>query len=96
MKEKVITGGFELIKFGEHNWKEKIKNNFKDIDNDTKYLKDVEFSVFSDITGKLTTKGCTDEKGYLKFEGLPYDTYTVKETKTPEGYIAAKDFKAII
>lgn len=96
VKEKVITGGFELIKFGERNWKEKIKNNFKDIDNDTKHLKDVEFSVFSDTTGKLITKGCTDENGYLKFEGLPYDTYTVKETKIPEGYIAAKDFKVTI
>lgn len=96
VKEKVITGGFELIKFGEYNWKEKIKNNFNDIDNDTKYLKDVEFSVFSDTTGKLITKGLTDKKGYLKFEELPYDTYTVKETKTPEGYIAAKDFKVTI
>ncbi|HDN2514157.1 TPA: Cys-Gln thioester bond-forming surface protein [Clostridioides difficile] len=96
VKEKVITGGFDLTKFGEKNWKEKIKNIFKDTNNDTKLLKDVEFSVFSDTTGELITKGCTDEKGYLKFEKLPYDTYTVKETKTPEGYIAAKDFKVTI
>lgn len=74
--------------------KKKQKNTFKDIDSYTKPLKDVEVSVFSDITRELITKGFTDEKGYLKFEGLPYDTYKVKETKTPEGYIAAKDFKS--
>ncbi|CCL19694.1 TPA: SpaA isopeptide-forming pilin-related protein [Clostridioides difficile] len=96
VKEKVITGGFDLIKFGEYDWKEKIKNIFKPKNKEIKPLKDVEFSVFSDTTGKLVKTGYTDEKGYLKFEGLHYDTYTVKETKTPEGYIAAKDFKVIV
>ncbi|STB42759.1 SpaA isopeptide-forming pilin-related protein [Clostridium perfringens] len=96
VKEKVITGGFDLIKFGEYDWKEKIKNIFKTKNKEIKSLKDVEFSVFSDTTGKLVKTGYTDEKGYLKFERLPYDTYTVKETKTPEGYIAAKDFKVTV
>ena len=96
VKEKVITGGFDLIKFGEYDWKEKIKNIFKTKNKEIKPLKDVEFSVFSDTTGKLVKTGYTDEKGYLKFEGLPYDTYTVKESKTPEGYIAAKDFKVTV
>lgn len=96
VKEKVITGGFDLIKFGEYDWKEKIKNIFKNTDKDIKPLKDVEFSVFSDTTGELVKKGYTDENGYLRFEELPYDTYTVKETKTPEGYIAARDFKVTI
>ena len=96
VKEKVITGGFDLIKFGEYDWKEKIKNIFKPKNKEIKPLKNVEFSVFSDTTGKLVKTGYTDEKGYLKFEGLSYDTYTVKETKTPEGYIAAKDFKVTV
>lgn len=96
VKEKVIAGGFDLIKFGEYDWKEKIKKFFKNNKKDIKPLENVEFSVFSDTTGKLVKKGYTDKKGYLKFEELPYDTYTVKETKTPEGYIAAKDFKVII
>ncbi|MHC9411490.1 SpaA isopeptide-forming pilin-related protein [Clostridium perfringens] len=96
VKEKVITGGFDLIKFGEYDWKEKIKNIFKTKNKEIKPLKYVEFSVFSDTTGKLVKTGYTDEKGYLKFGGLPYDTYTVKETKTPEGYIAAKDFKVTV
>ncbi|WP_368235571.1 SpaA isopeptide-forming pilin-related protein [Clostridium perfringens] len=96
VKEKVITGGFDLIKFGEYDWKEKIKNIFKTKNKEIKPLKYVEFSVFSDTTEKLVKTGYTDEKGYLKFGGLPYDTYTVKETKTPEGYIAAKDFKVTV
>ncbi|TYV61104.1 LPXTG cell wall anchor domain-containing protein [Listeria monocytogenes] len=94
VKEMVITGGFDLMKFGNYDWKGKLGNllNKKEI----KPLKDVEFSVFSDTTGKLVQKGLTDKEGYLKFTDLPYDTYTVKETKTPEGYEPAKDFKLTI
>lgn len=88
VKETVITGGFDLVKFGNYDWKDKNK--------DIKPLKDVEFSVFSDTTGKLVQKGLTDKEGYLKFTDLPYDSYTVKETKTPEGYEPAKDFKVTI
>ncbi|MFR4810823.1 MSCRAMM family protein [Clostridium perfringens] len=74
----------------------KNKKYFQNKNKEIKPLKYVEFSVFSDTTGKLVKTGYTDEKGYLKFEGLPYDTYTVKEIKTPEGYIAAKDFKVTV
>ena len=94
VKETVITGGFDLVKFGNYDWKGKLGNllNKKEI----KSLENVEFSVFSDTTGKLVQKGLTDKEGYLKFTDLPYDTYTVKETKTPEGYEPAKDFKVTI
>jgi LPXTG-motif cell wall-anchored protein len=94
VKETVITGGFDLVKFGNYDWKGKLGNllNKKEI----KPLENVEFSVFSDTTGKLVQKGLTDKEGYLKFTNLPYDTYTVKETKTPEGYEPAKDFKVTI
>ena len=94
VKETVITGGFDLMKFGNYDWKGKLGNllNKKEI----KPLKNVEFSVFSDTTGKLVQKGLTDKEGYLKFTDLPYDTYTVKETQTPEGYEPAKDFKVTI
>ncbi|MDU7956173.1 MAG: SpaA isopeptide-forming pilin-related protein [Clostridium perfringens] len=60
VKEKVITGGFDLIKFGEYDWKEKIKNIFKTKNKEIKPLKYVEFSVFSDTTGKLVKTGYTD------------------------------------
>ncbi|MGY0354244.1 SpaA isopeptide-forming pilin-related protein [Enterococcus avium] len=84
-KEKVITGGFDLIKFGNYDWKDKKVK--------IKPLKDVEFSVTSDTTKKVVAIGKTDIEGYLKFTDLPYDTYTVKEIKTPEGYEIIKPFK---
>lgn len=91
VKETVITGGFDLVKFGNYDW---LTNLFSD--KETKPLENVEFSVYSDTTGKLVQKGLTDKEGYLKFTDLPYDTYTVKETKTPEGYKATADFKVSI
>ena len=36
--------------------------------------------------------GTTDANGYLTTSLLPYGTYRVKETKTPEGYYGASDF----
>lgn len=91
VKETVITGGFDLVKFGNYNW---LTNLFSD--KEMKPLENVEFSVYSDTTGKLVQKGLTDKEGYLKFAELPYDTYTVKETKTPKGYKATADFKVTI
>lgn len=87
-KEKVITGGFDFIKFGNYDWKDK---NGK-----IKPLENVEFSVTSDTTKKVVATGKTDKEGYLKFTDLPYDTYTVKETKTPEGYEPIEPFKVTI
>ncbi|WP_429974842.1 SpaA isopeptide-forming pilin-related protein [Enterococcus sp. DIV0840c] len=91
VKETVITGSFDLIKFGNYDW---LTNLFSE--KEMKPLENVEFSVYSDTTGKLVQKGLTDKEGYLKFAELPYDTYTVKETKTPEGYKATADFKVTI
>ncbi len=91
VKETVITGGFDLVKFGNYDW---LTHGFGD--KKMKPLEKVEFSVYSDTTGKLVQKGLTDKEGYLKFAELPYDTYTVKETKTPEGYKATADFKVTI
>lgn len=91
VKETVITGGFDLVKFGNYDW---LTNGFGD--KKIKPLEKVEFSVYSDTTGKLVQKGLTDKEGYLKFAELPYDTYTVKETKTPKGYKATADFKVTI
>lgn len=36
--------------------------------------------------------GTTDANGYLTTSLLPYGTYRVKETKTPQGYYGASDF----
>lgn len=85
-KEKVITGGFDLIKFGNYDWKDKDKKKIKPLEN-------VEFTVTSDTTMQIVATGKTDSEGYLKFTDLPYDTYTVEETKTPEGYQPIEPFK---
>lgn len=88
-KEKVITGGFDLIKFGNYDWKENKKGKIKPLEN-------VEFSVISDTTKEIVAKGKTNREGYLKFTELPYDTYTVKETKIPEGYQTVEPFKMTV
>lgn len=88
VEEKVITGDFDLIKFGNYDWKDK-KGKIKPLEN-------VEFSVTSETTKKVVVTGKTDKEGYLKFSKLPYDTYTVKETKTPEGYRPIEPFKVTI
>ncbi len=91
VKETAITGGFDLVKFGNYDW---LTNLFGD--KEIKPLENVEFSVYSNTTGELVAKGVTDKEGYLKFTDLPYDSYTVKETNTPEGYKPADDFKVTI
>lgn len=88
-KEKVITGGFDLIKFGNYDWKSDEKGKIKPLEN-------VEFSVTSDTTSKVVATGKTDIEGYLKFTELPYDTYTVREIKTPEGYETIQPFKVSV
>lgn len=88
-KEKVITGGFDLIKFGNYDWKNKDKEKIKP-------LEGVEFTVTSDTTKQVVATGKTDVEGYLKFTDLPYDTYTVEETETPEGYKPIEKFKVTV
>ncbi|MEO2454677.1 SpaA isopeptide-forming pilin-related protein [Enterococcus faecalis] len=93
--ERVITGSFDLLKFGNYDWQKNLRNSFSKTKK-IKPLEKVEFSVFSDATGKLVQKGLTDKEGYLQFKNLPYNTYTVKETKTPEGYQPIEAFKVTI
>lgn len=62
-------------------------------DNNKLYsLAGAEFSIY-DATGKFVQKLTTNEKGETGRSGLlTAGTYTVKETKAPEGYYAADDF----
>lgn len=96
VKEKVITGGFDLIKTGNYDWHTSQSKSVTGKDNKSKALPGVEFTVTSDTTHKIVKKGITDKEGYLKFSDLPYDTYSVNETKTPEGYKTADSFKVTI
>ena len=62
-------------------------------DNNKLYsLAGAEFSIY-DASGKFVQKLTTNEKGETGRSGLlTAGTYTVKETKAPEGYYAADDF----
>lgn len=96
VKEQVITGGFDLVKIGNYDWHTALSNKLTGKENKTKPLADVEFTVTSDTTKKVVKTGKTDSEGYLKFTDLPYDTYTVTESKTPEGYKTVDPFKVTI
>lgn len=96
VKEQVITGGFDLIKIGNYDWHTALSSHLTGKENKSNPLANVEFTVTSNTTNKVVTTGTTDKEGYLKFTDLPYDTYTVTETKTPEGYKTADPFKVTI
>lgn len=81
---KVVKGYIELQKAS-------ICTNVSD-DNKLYSLAGAEFSIY-DASGKFVQKLTTNEKGETGRSGLlTAGTYTVKETKAPEGYYAADDF----
>lgn len=96
VKEHVITGGFDLIKFGNYDWHTALSNKLTGKSNEMKVLKGVEFKVTSNTTHKIVASGVTNDEGYLRFNDLPYDTYTVDETGTPEGYQGSKSFQVTV
>lgn len=98
-KNKVMTGGFDLIKTGNYNWYTRAWNwiTGKDTSDQPTVLAGVEFTVTQDFGNKaVVDKALTDEQGYVSFENLPYGTYVVSETKTPTGYKGIADFKVTI
>jgi LPXTG-motif cell wall-anchored protein len=86
VKEQVITGDLDLLKYGNYDWSTQGKGT-KPV-----MLKDTQFTVTSKTTNKVVRTGLTDAQGYVKFADLPYDTYTLTETKTPTGYNSIKPF----
>lgn len=98
-KNKVITGGFDLIKTGNYNWYTSAWNWIigKDPSDQPTVLEGVEFTVTQDFGKKeVVGKALTDKQGYVSFNKLPYGTYVVSETKTPNGYKKVADFKVTI
>lgn len=96
VKEDVILGGFDIIKFGNYDWKNSLIQYLKGEKPPILPLENVEFTVISNTTNKVVQLGVTDDEGYVSFKDLPYDTYTVKETVTPEGYKVSNDFEVTI
>lgn len=103
LKETKAPAGYELaedyrfeVKSGEtcritiadprmHGGVEVYKTNA--IDNTP--MSGAEFTVFDAENQPVGEPLLTDEEGHVIFTDLPWGTYTVKETKAPEGFIAS-------
>ena len=59
-------------------------------------MKDIEFTITSKTTNEVVQTGKTDANGYLKFSDLPFDTYMITETNTPDGYEGVEPFQIAI
>lgn len=98
-ENQVITGGFDLIKIGNYSWWNNAWNwiTGKDESDQPLVLEGVEFTVYQDFGNKEeVARKVTDASGHVKFDGLPYGTYRVSETKVPTGYDGIKDFYVTI
>jgi len=98
-ENQVITGGFDLIKIGNYSWWNNAWNwiTGKDESDQPLVLEGVEFTVYQDFGNKEEVeRKVTDATGHVKFDGLPYGTYRVSETKVPTGYHGIKDFYVTI
>lgn len=98
-ENQVITGGFDLIKIGNYSWWNNAWNwiTGKDESDQPLVLEGVEFTVYQDFGNKEeVARKVTDASGHVKFDGLPYGTYRVSETKVPTGYHGIKDFYVTI
>ncbi|MDA9429870.1 putative collagen adhesin [Enterococcus mundtii 1A] len=58
-------------------------------------LEGVELTATSHTTGQEYVQ-VTGENGFFRFEDLPYDTYTVEETKGIDGYLLIEPFEVTI
>lgn len=98
--DRVIKGHIEGYKFGSRLL---IPNSLADIlerisgtNQDIKPpLEGVELTATALATGQeyVVTTG---ENGFFRFENLPYDTYTISETKGPDGYLLIEPFDVTI
>lgn len=98
--DDVMKGSFDLFKFGNYDWKTTTWNwlTGKDTSSEQKEgLEGAEFTVYQDYGSKKeVARKTTSKTGYLAFGNLPFGTYRVSETRTPEGYKTVADFKVTI
>ncbi len=59
-------------------------------------MSDVEFEIRLKSTGEIVETLTTDSNGKALSKLLPYGTYVVTESKTPEGYISCEPFEVYI
>ena len=58
-------------------------------------LEGIELTASAHATGKEYVQ-ITEKNGYFKFTDLPYDTYTIAETKGTDGYLIIEPFEVTI
>lgn len=98
--DRVIKGHIEGYKFGSRplipNSLAGILERISGTNQDIKPpLEGVELTATAHATGQeyVVTTG---ENGFFRFENLPYDTYTISETKGPDGYLLIEPFDVTI
>lgn len=72
--------------------KGKFELNKTDENNDP--LENVEFELYNS-EGIKVKDYTTDDKGKIIFEGLPYGTYWLRETKTKDGYVVDRRIRQV-
>lgn len=94
VSEEVIRGDLEIIKVYQPD------DPKQDV---LEPIEGVEFTITSDTTGEEVMKIVTDKDGKATTKsdrsprgGLIYDTYTITETKYPEGYTPVRPFQVAI
>lgn len=98
--DRVIKGHVEGYKFGSRplipQTITEILNQISNKSQDIKPpLEGVELTATSHTTGQEYVQ-VTGKNGYFKFENLPYDTYTIEETKGVDGYLLIEPFDVTI
>lgn len=90
LKDQVIKGGIEIVKIGNKPLVNKIMDKVTGkSDNVKPKLEGAEFTITSKTTGKPVKVITTDKDGKASTgKTLPYDSYVMEETKTPEGYLS--------
>ncbi|MGS6445965.1 SpaA isopeptide-forming pilin-related protein [Enterococcus hirae] len=89
LKDQVIKGGVEIVKIGDKPLVKKVMDKVTGkSDNVKPKLEGAEFTITSKTTGKPVKVITTDKDGKASTgKTLPYDSYIMEETKTPEGYL---------
>lgn len=101
VKERVIAQAFSIIKISSNETDtpdfledaEFTVKSQKDID---KYGSWEKAPVAKNAKGEEAAVLVTDKKGYAVSDELPYGTYVVRETKTPNEHYAVADFKVVV
>ena len=90
------TGKNNVVRFVKNDTFKKFDLTVNKVDKTTgNALKGAKFTL-TDAAGKTSSYKETDPTATFTFENLPSGTYTLKETKAPDGYITSQDVTIVI